>query len=57
MGIKRARAVIREEFQSGGQWGGGGGGAVSPALKKVAIKKLQLVLLSFLNSLPLKMRL
>lgn len=30
MGIKRARAVIREEFQSGG----GVGGAACPALQK-----------------------
>lgn len=50
MGIKRARAVIREEFQSGGGVMGARGGGC----KKVAIKKLQLVLLVFKHCQPPK---
>lgn len=52
MGIKRARAVIREEFQSGG---GVGGGLPVLHCKKIAIKKLHLVLLAFFNTISAKL--
>lgn len=43
MGIKRTRAMIREEFQSGV----GVGGAVSFALQKIAIKSTGVYLVCF----------
>lgn len=42
MGIKRARAVIREEFQPSGNKSGGGWLLVLHCKKKTAIKKAAL---------------